>query len=76
MKNIELHGHVDEQHRLIVVVPTAVPPGPVKVVLELPAGIDDELSTAWAQAIAHAWAKDWDDPREDIYTLDDGEPSR
>jgi hypothetical protein len=28
----------------------------------------------WAAAVAEAWANDWNDPREDIYTLEHGKP--
>lgn len=72
MKTIELIGHVDEHHRLCVEVPASVPPGPVKVIVEVEE-IDDD-SSAWARGIAQAWAADWSDPREDIYTLEDGKP--
>ena len=29
----------------------------------------------WQGLINRSWAEDWSDPREDIYTLDDGTPS-
>ena len=74
MRTIELVGQVDEQHQLRVEVPADVRPGPVKVIVELPDEADDEFSNAWAGAVAQAWATDWNDPREDIYTLDDGNP--
>jgi hypothetical protein len=35
---------------------------------------DDDDAQKWAAAVAQAWANDWSDPREDIYTLEDGEP--
>jgi hypothetical protein len=75
MKTIQVMGHVDEHHRLSADVPTSVPPGPVKVVLEV--GVDEEAesSAQWAAAISQAWAADWDDPREDLYSLKDGEHS-
>jgi len=69
MCTIELFGNVDDQHRLLVQVPDAVRPGPVKVLLEIPDDSDD-----WAQGVAAIWAADWSDPREDIYTLEDGKP--
>ena len=74
MKILELIGQVDEQHRLCVEVPSEVPPGPVRVLVELPAKEDKEDPGAWARAIAAAWAAEWSDPREDIYTPEDGEP--
>ena len=70
MSRIELFGTVDDQHRLSLVVPDQIKAGPVKVILEIADdGVDD-----WRQGIAEIWARDWSDPREDIYTLEDGEP--
>ncbi len=73
MKPIELIGHVDEQHQLHVELPADVQPGPVKVTL-LPATAEDE-DADWRALISQSWAKDWSDPREDVYTLEDGKPS-
>jgi len=73
MKAIELIGHVDEQHRLHVELPAELPPGPVKVFLS-PA-TEEDAEGDWRALINHVWARDWSDPREDIYTLEDGEPS-
>lgn len=71
MKPIELIGHIDEHHRLQVEVPHDVQPGPVKITL---VAATEEEADDWRALINHAWAKDWNDPREDIYTLEDGEP--
>jgi hypothetical protein len=73
MKNIELIGHIDEQHRLYIELPSGIPPGPVRITLQ-PASEEDEEGD-WLALINHSWAKDWSDPREDIYTLEDGKPS-
>jgi|SRR5579884_831128 len=70
MKLVELIGYVDEHHRLIVELPQGVPSGPVKVVLQ-PATEEGEERDRLA-FVNHSWAKDWSDPREDIYTLKDG----
>jgi len=73
MNSIKLRGHVDEHHRLVAEVPTSVPPGPVDVELVLPAD-EDAAAYAWAEGVACEWAAELTDPREDIYTLSDGEP--
>ncbi len=73
MKSIELIAHVDEQHQLHAELPTDIPPGPVRITLQ-PATEEDE-ERAWLALVSHSWAKDWSDPREDIYTLEDGTPS-
>ena len=70
MSQIELLGTVDEHHRLSLVVPEQVKAGPVKVMLE----IADDGQDDWRQGVSQIWARDWSDPREDIYTLEDGEP--
>lgn len=75
MKTIELVGLVNEQHQLALAVPAEVRPGPVKVILEVPADNEEaEATDNWSQAVAQAWAADWSDPREDIYSLEDGKP--
>jgi hypothetical protein len=35
---------------------------------------EDEAGTAWAMGIANEWSAELSDTREDIYTLNDGEP--
>jgi hypothetical protein len=72
MKRIELTGNVDEQHCLHVDVPAHVPPGPVKVTVELPDTGEDGDHGDWERSVARVWAADWSDPAEDIYTLEDG----
>lgn len=74
MKTIKLMGIVDTQHRLSAEVPSTIPPGPVEVVVVLPSGDEDEAGAAWASGIAREWAAELGDPREDIYTLEDGKP--
>jgi hypothetical protein len=73
MKTIELIGHVDEQRQLHVELPSDVKPGPVKITVQ-PVTAEDEEG-AWLALINQSWAQDWSDPREDIYTLEDGKPS-
>lgn len=70
MRTIELVGQVDEQHQLHIEVPPDIPPGPVKVLVE----VEEEDATDWGRAVLQRWAEESDDPREDIYTLDDGVP--
>ena len=72
MQPIELTGHIDEQHQLHIELPADIPPGPVKVTVR--PVTEEEEEGDWLALIDHSWAKDWDDPREDIYTLEDGEP--
>ena len=72
MKTIELTGNVDEQHRLHVEVPANVPPGPVKVIVQLPDHEEDGDHGDWERGVAQVWATDWSDPAENIYTLEDG----
>ena len=69
MSRIELIGNVDDQHRLSLIVPAEVKAGPVKVILE----VADEEEDNWFQGVAAIWAREYD-PREDIYTLQDGDP--
>ncbi len=72
MKAIELIGDVDEQHRLHAQVPTEIPAGQVRLIVFLPG--EDEAGGFWADGIASESSEELSDPREDLYTLDDGRP--
>ena len=72
MKAIELMGDIDEQHRLRAQVPEELPAGPVRLIVLLPD--EDEGGAAWAQGIAEDWTPKLQDVRQDIYTLEDGQP--
>ncbi|MBZ5620979.1 MAG: hypothetical protein LAQ69_19965 [Acidobacteriia bacterium] len=72
MTAIELTGHIDEQHRLRARVPEELPAGPVGLIVLLPD--EDEGGVAWAQGIVTDWTCELEDSRQDIYTLEDGQP--
>ena len=72
MKALELIGEVDATHRLQVQVPETLPPGLVRILVLIPE--EDDAGGGWMQGIPRAWAAAWRDPREDIYTLEDGTP--
>ena len=72
MKPTELIGDIDEQHRLHAQVPTEIPAGQVRLIVFLPG--EDQAGTLWANGVASEWSAELSDPREDIYTLDDGQP--
>jgi hypothetical protein len=71
MKTIELIGDIDEQHRLHAQVPKDLPAGQIRLIL-LPG--EDAAGGIWAHGIAAEWSAELEDPREEIYTLDDGQP--
>ena len=71
MKAIELTGDIDEQHRLHAQVPAEVPAGPVRLIVLLPD--EDDAGIAWSQGVAREWLDELQDPRQDVYTLDDGQ---
>ncbi len=75
MDAIKLTGHVDEQHHLSAKVPVSIPPGPITVLI-VPALQEDDAGDAWMAGVAEEWADELNDPRQDIYTLADGEPIR
>jgi hypothetical protein len=54
-------------------VPSSIPVGLVQVFV-VPLGDEDDAGTSWAAGIAREWADELNDPRQDIYTLEDGEP--
>lgn len=72
MKAIELVGDIDEQHQLRAQVPSDLPAGQVRLIVLLPE--EDEAGALWSGAVAREWAAEMTDVREDLYTLDDGQP--
>ncbi|HVT46833.1 MAG TPA: hypothetical protein VHD57_03520 [Vicinamibacterales bacterium] len=72
MRGIELIGDVDDEHRLQARVPADVPAGRVRVIVLLPD--EDEAGASWARGVASEWSAELEDTREDIYSLDDGQP--
>ena len=72
MKAIELIGDIDEQHRLRAQVPQELPSGPVRLIVLLPE--EDDAGIAWMRGLAREWSDELSDQRQDIYTLDDGQP--
>ena len=72
LKALELIGKVDAKHQLQAQMPEVLSPGPVRIIVLMPE--EDEAGGAWRQGIAREWAAELRDPREDIYTLEDGKP--
>ena len=72
MRAIELVGSIDDHHRLKAQVPNELPAGPVRLIVFVPD--EDDAGSAWKHGIAREWATELEDSREDIYTLDDGQP--
>jgi hypothetical protein len=72
MKAIELIGDIDDQHRLQAQVPQDLPAGPVRLIVLLPD--EDDAGGAWQAGVAREWSSILNDVREDIYTLEDGQP--
>jgi hypothetical protein len=76
MQTIRIRATVDEHHRLTAQAPPTVAPGPVDIELlvDSPSASDDDAGEAWARGVARDWAEDLADPRQDLYSLSDGEP--
>lgn len=72
MKALEILGDIDDQHHLRAQVPADLPAGPVRLIVLLPD--EDNAGVAWARGVAQEWAEDLADPRQDIYTVEDGLP--
>ena len=74
MTTMKVYGQVDQLHRLSAVVPDSIGPGPIEILLITPTRDEDDTGLAWADGVAREWHAELSDPREDIYTLADGEP--
>ena len=72
VKAIKLIGDIDEQHRLRASVPEELPAGPVRLIVLL--SDEDEAGTVWAHGLAREWVGELSDSRQDLYTLEDGQP--
>lgn len=72
MKAVELIGEVNDKHQLQAQVPETLPVGQVRIIVLIPE--EDETGAVWMQGIAREWAAELEDPREDLYTLEDGKP--
>jgi hypothetical protein len=72
MDSIPIQGQIDDQHRLSAVVPGSIPPGPITVWIA-PSIQEDDAGAQWMNGVAEQWADVLADPREDVYTLADGE---
>jgi hypothetical protein len=74
MGSIRLRGHVDANHQLTAQVPADVGPGEAELILMVSPHDEKVAEEQWANAISREWTAEWNDPREDIYTITDGEP--
>jgi hypothetical protein len=72
MRAIELLGEIDDQHQLRAQVPEGFPAGLVRVIVLMPG--EDGAGLAWAGGVSSEWSGEMSDPKQDIYTLDDGQP--
>jgi hypothetical protein len=72
MKIVDTVGNLDAQRHLTADIPADLPPGPVRVAVFSP--METSADDAWTHAIAKEWSAELGDPREDIYTVEDGYP--
>jgi hypothetical protein len=72
MKAFQLTGDIDENHQLRAEVPGDFPTGAVQLIVLVPE--EDDAGIAWEHGIAKEWARELNNPQEDIYTLNDGQP--
>lgn len=74
MRAIEMLAEVDEHHNLHVTLPATVLPGTIRLIVLAPDPEEDEAGSLWMNGISQEWDEELQDTRQDIYTLDDGEP--
>jgi len=72
MKAFEFQGEIDDQHRLHADVPPSLPAGTVRVIVLI--AEEDEGGAAWEAGVSSEWSAELNDPAQDIYTLNDGQP--
>lgn len=74
MKALEFLVDVDEQQKLDIPLPKEWSQRQVHVIL-LAHEAEDAGEELWMRGLAREWAAELADEREDIYTLEDGEPT-
>lgn len=74
MSFLKITGIVDSNHRLMADVPVTIVPGRIELYLSVPGDGDDVSEMEWMTGISREWSAELSDPREDIYTLEDGAP--
>jgi hypothetical protein len=74
LRAIELLGDVDDRHRLRAEVPDGVRPGQVRLIVLVPDTEEDDAGDLWARTVAREWSEELEDSRQDLYTLEDGQP--
>ena len=74
MKAIELSAIIDRDHQIRVDLPPDVPAGLARIIVLLPE--TDDAEKEWERGIAREWRQELADPREDVYSLTDGDPIR
>ncbi|MGA3324280.1 MAG: hypothetical protein ABSF45_07390 [Terriglobia bacterium] len=72
LKAVELQGEIDDKRRLHAEVPQSVPAGSVRVIVFIPD--EDEGGPPWAAGVSSECSAELNDPAQDIYTLNDGQP--
>jgi hypothetical protein len=72
MTAVELIGDIDDQHRLSAQVPEGLQPGRVRLIVLVPD--EDGAGAEWENGIAEQWKDELGDARQDIYSLEDGQP--
>ncbi len=71
MKIIDVIGNIDAQRHLTADVSDDVSPGPVRIAV-LP--LEEAAEDRWTRFVAGEWSQELADPRQDLYTLEDGYP--
>ena len=74
MKTIRIRGVVDEDHQFRATLPPSLPPGPVDVLVVVPADTELHRSVDWMSQVAREWKAELSLIDEDLYTPSDGEP--
>ena len=74
MRALEMVADVDREHQLRLDLPISVKSDRVRVLVLVPESNEEEMETGWLRGMAREWAAELGDEREDLYTLEDGEP--
>ena len=74
MKTLRVRGVLDEDHQFRATLPPSLPPGPVDVLVVVPADTELHRSIDWMSQVAREWKAELNLTEEDLYNYSDGEP--
>ena len=72
MRAVSIVGEIDDDHQIRAEAPRDFPAGRVQLIVVRPD--EDEAGAFWPWDLSQVWSDELGDVRQDLYTLEDGQP--